>query len=241
MNDWKSITRDEFFVFLAINFLMGNVKMPSLKHYWRTKDGLYFHPIFRKNISRDRFEDILRALQFYDVREPADAKGKKITQVWWIASWRISKKTYDPPKQLSLDEALIGFKERLTYKQYLPKKRRRFGLKLFEVCSHNGYVLNIILYTGKGTTVTNKEGSAYNIVLNLLKNSYLNKGHTIYLDNWYTSISIAECLFKKGTQIVGTLRANRREIPKEITNAKLRIGESYFMRRKHLLIQKMET
>lgn len=157
--------------------------MPSLKHYWKKKNKLYQHPIFGEVLSRNRYESILRALRFYDVKNPPAIKKDKIQ---FIITHCIKKfiTFYSPPKQLSIDEALVGFKGKLSYKQYIPLKRSRFGIKLYELCAANGYVLDIILYTGKGTVdeeSTKQTGHAYNIVMKLLKR-YQKKGHAVYLD-----------------------------------------------------------
>lgn len=129
-------------------------------------------------------------------------------------------------------------KGRLSYRQYIPLKRRRFGIKLYELTSASGFVLDVILYTGKGATQKSELGHAYKIVMKLLKNGFLRKGHSVYLDNFYTTIKLADDLLARGTQITGTFRANRRGIPDPIKQIKLKRGESFFMRRKHLLIQR---
>lgn len=107
--------------------------MPSVKHYW-TKKPLYHHPIFGKTMSRTRFEHILRCTCYYDVNDHAVQKFEKIK---WLIDFcnKNLKKCYSPPKHLSIDEALLLFKGRLLFKQYISNKRSRFGLKLYEIAS----------------------------------------------------------------------------------------------------------
>lgn len=50
------------------------------------------------------------------------------------------------------------------------------------------------------------------VVLNLMT-PYLSKGYNVCCDNFFTNIALAEKLTNSGTSIVGTVRANRREIP----------------------------
>lgn len=52
------------------------------------------------------------------------------------------------------------------------------------------------------------EGRVYVVITKLLK-GYLNKGHSVYLDNYYTSIPLEKYLHKWGTQITETLQKNR--------------------------------
>jgi len=54
---------------------------------------------------------------------------------------------------------------------------------------------------------------------------YLNFGRTLFVDNWYTSVTLAHKLNEQQTHIVGTLRANRKGNPKDITNKKIKKGQ----------------
>ena len=57
---------------------------------------------------------------------------------------------YHPSCKLSIDESMIGFKGRLSFFQYLPKKPTKWGMKAFVLAdSRNRYTYNWRLYTGK--------------------------------------------------------------------------------------------
>ena len=57
-----------------------------------------------------------------------------------------------PYKDICIDESLILWKGRLAFKQYIPTKRHRFGIKVFVVCDYQtGVVLDFIVYTGSST------------------------------------------------------------------------------------------
>lgn len=43
-----------------------------------------------------------------------------------------------------------------------------------------------------------------------------NKGHTLCIDNWYSSIDLAEEFIARNTHVIGTIRSNRRRISKEV-------------------------
>lgn len=55
--------------------------------------------------------------------------------------------------------------------------------------------------------------------------SLLGEGRTLYMDNYYTSVELPEKLLSRRTHLVGTLRLNRKRVPKEIQKAKLRRGD----------------
>lgn len=50
------------------------------------------------------------------------------------------------------DESLMLWRGRLSFRQYMPQKRQKFGSKIFIICDvESGYILDFILYTGANT------------------------------------------------------------------------------------------
>ena len=102
-------------------------------------------------------------------------------------------------------------KVRLAFKQYIPSKRRRFGIKLFVICDcRTRVVLDFIIYTGSSTALELDQslGKSGSVVMTLMK-PYLNKGHSLFLDNWYTTPLLFEKLHELKTGACGTVRKNR--------------------------------
>ena len=65
-------------------------------------------------------------------------------------------KFFYPFQKVVIDESLILFKGRLVFKQYIPSKRHRFGLKIFVLCDcETGIVLDMIMYTGTDVDIPN--------------------------------------------------------------------------------------
>lgn len=62
-----------------------------------------------------------------------------------------------------------------------------------------------------------------NVVLALC-DDYLNKGHTVCKDNWYTSLDLARKLLSGQTHLIGTLKKNRRSLPQTVVQTKLKTG-----------------
>ena len=48
-------------------------------------------------------------------------------------------------------------KGRLGFKQYIPNKRARFGIKMFSLCEVSGYLWNRFVYLGKNYNPTEDE------------------------------------------------------------------------------------
>ena len=84
----------------------------------------------------------------------------------------------NPTQNLCTDESLLLWKGRLGFKQYIPSKRRRFGIKLFQLVDcGTKFILDFIIYTGSTTEyqVTSELGLSGSIVMELMQR-YLNKG-----------------------------------------------------------------
>lgn len=112
---------------------------------------------------------------------------------------------------------MIPFRGRLSFRQYDKSKRHKYGIKLFKVCTNPGYTIKIQIYSGKNVDTVNNTPTK--IVLSLC-DELLNKGHTIATDNWYTSMELAYELLNKETHFLGTVRKNRRLLPKKVVETK---------------------
>uniref|UniRef100_A0A2H8TRK2 PiggyBac transposable element-derived protein 4 n=2 Tax=Melanaphis sacchari TaxID=742174 RepID=A0A2H8TRK2_9HEMI len=66
----------------------------------------------------------------------------------------------------------------------------------------------------------------------------LNNGHSMYMDNFYNSIDLAEQLLQKKTYCTGTLRSNRKRIPEAVVKSKLKPGETKAMYSNGVLVGK---
>ena len=131
-----------------------------------------------------------------------------------------------PYRNLVIDESLMLWKGRLLFKQFSKAKCHRFGIKLFVLCDvQTDFILDFIIYTGDSTKLLNCDpnlGKSGAVVMTMMK-PYLNKGHHLFIDNWYSSPSLAMSLYKKKTHVTGTVRSNRRGMPK--FSKKLKAGE----------------
>ncbi len=59
-----------------------------------------------------------------------------------------------PYRNLCIDESLMLWKGRLHFKQYIPSKRHRFGIKIFILCDcRTGFLLDFVIYVGSGTQI----------------------------------------------------------------------------------------
>nr|CAI5851626.1 unnamed protein product [Callosobruchus analis] len=143
---------------------------------------------------------------------------------------------YGPNKELSLDESLLHFRGRLLFRVYIKGKKDKYGIKFIELATSDGYVLNIVMYSGAEHKDVNMTKTTA-LVLRLLK-PYLMKGHDVFMDNYYNSVELSEKLLNLRTHTNGTLRSNRRGNPKQLVKKKLKKGEHFWLRKKYVYISK---
>ncbi|GFY54529.1 piggyBac transposable element-derived protein 4 [Trichonephila inaurata madagascariensis] len=131
---------------------------------------------------------------------------------------------YYPDRELYLDESKALWRGRFLFSQYIKNKKHKYGIKLFSLSTSSGIVQKLAVYTGLlddygGQKHTQK------IVLRLL-NEKLNVGHHVFMDSYYNSFDLAKLLLDKKTHCTGTLKANRKNNPKDVQTTKLRKGDT---------------
>ena len=144
MQKWTDTCVSEIYVFLAATMLMSLTVKNTLKEYWST-DPTIATPFFSKLFSLDRFSLLLRALHFSRIAVAEDPL-RKIRPIIAALLKKFSL-IFSPYQDLCIDESLVHWKGRLSFKQYIPSKRHRFGIKIFVICDvKTGYILNYIVY-----------------------------------------------------------------------------------------------
>jgi len=53
--------------------------------------------------------------------------------------------------ELCVDEWLVLFKGRLSFRQFIRTKHARFGIKIFQLCTSIGVLLDFLVYHGNST------------------------------------------------------------------------------------------
>jgi hypothetical protein len=188
---------------------MGLVEKPDLYDYWATH-YLLQTPCFSKIISRNRFLQIMRYLHVSNDKPsikshqiPTNNRLLKIADLLNILNdlWRSN---YILDKHIVIDESICGFQGRLAFKQYLPMKSQKWGIKCYCLSdSITGYTYKIIVYCGR-----NQTGSTNDIVKNLAQ-GLENKNYHLFIDNYFVTIPLLRDLLQLGFGITGTVRKNR--------------------------------
>lgn len=218
---WKPTDKYEIKRFFGLILYMGLVRLPKLSYYW-SKDKILGQNFPSTVMSRNRFEILLQYLHFND--NQSANKADRIAKIRPIIDMvnETFQKYYSPKENVCVDESQVPFRGRIVFRQYNKSKRHKYGLKLFKLCTIPGYTCKLGLYSGKNIDTVNTTPTK--VVMSLCSH-ILNKGHTLATDNWYTSLELAYNLLENHTHLVGTIRKNRRGLPKSVVEAKLQRGE----------------
>ena len=94
-------------------------------------------------------------------------------------TWRTC---YNPPREQSIDKAMVGFKGRNAVKQYMPMKSTKHGYKVGCHCSSNGFLSECKIYSSGSLAQTRETNLSILIVLKLT-GFIANKGHHLFYEN----------------------------------------------------------
>ncbi|KAK2580001.1 hypothetical protein KPH14_010766 [Odynerus spinipes] len=219
--DWTT-TLPEIRAFIGILYARGAYEAKNLKlsYLWSVKWGPEF---FRRTMSRDKFKQILRFIRFDKRTERSTLirtnKFALFSEIWdkFIEN---SQACYQPGQNITVDEQLFPTKARCKFIQYMPNKPNKFGIKFWlasDVTSK--YALNGFAYLEKDEQRPSSMPLSEYVVLKLVE-PYAGCGRNVTTDNFFTSMSLATKLLAKKTTLVGTIRANKRELPKPAKQSK---------------------
>jgi hypothetical protein len=213
--------KDEMKVFIGILIWMDLVRMPSIDSYWR-HSLIYQNSVASRHMTRNRFQLLLRTWHFADNSEAS--QGDKLHKIKNLVEMMMARfqSAKTPGQDIVVDESIIPFRGRLSFRQYMPGKSSKYGVKVFKLCDATGYTYALSIYAGKGNDLS--LGLASGIVMKSAT-PYLDAGRTICTDNYYTSMTLSRQLLNNQTHLVGTLRSNRKGLPKAVTSAHLRKGQ----------------
>ena len=236
-NIYKNLTLnyEDIWLFIGVTIYMGIVKLPSYRYHWRI-DSLFGTSIIPKIMSRDQFDLIKKFFHLNDnnLANPNDKLYK--IRTYLSRSIYLWKKFFLPNKALCIDEKMIPWKGRTKWKQYAPLKPTKFGFKVFVLCdSVSNYIYNVDVYTGKKELPTKNLGSR---TVKDLISGLENRGHILYMDNFYSSVDLFRDLEAKMIGCSGTIRKNRKGLPSELKTTKLIRGDTLHLQSGNLIAMK---
>lgn len=205
---WKPTDNIEVraFIGLLINAGINKQGIIDYKEFW---DPLIGNPIFRACLSKNRFIALLRHIRFDDRPSRSSRrlrdKFAPIRGLWELINTNLLKH-YLPGENLTIDEQLVPFRGRTSFRQYIPNKPGKYGMKILWICDSNiSYPLCGLPYLGKEGS-NRAQNLAETVVMELCK-------PFVGTNRNFTSFRLVQTLLLTRFTCVGTLRKNERCIP----------------------------
>ena len=178
-------------------------------------------------MSEKRFAFLSRAIRFDD-KETRESRWKydKFTAIREFFE-AINKKNGSmryPTSYLAIAETLYPYRGRIGMKQYNPSKPAKYGLLYRSLCDASlPYTYYSLPYGGKPEEMNDEYRKYYvtgtdNYTIYLVEEfSKLNslEGCNISMDRYFTSVTLARWATEDKFSIVGTMRLDRKGIPKD--------------------------
>lgn len=208
----------ELRIFIGVVLYMGVCQLPSIDDYWAVRTRV---PQVADYMSKNRFRQIRSTLHFNDNEQAKSTKDRfyKIRPVFTLVTKAFLQVPATPVN--SIDEVMVAYKGGMAgnLRQYIANKPDKWGFKLFCRASVDGFIHDILMYQGEATFSThhtqlseeeNKMKVTMKTVVVLVKTVHEPNKSSIYADNFFTSLELAEYLKTKyNCRYVGTARENR--------------------------------
>eukprot|EP00066_Takifugu_rubripes_P029496 XP_011618762.1 PREDICTED: piggyBac transposable element-derived protein 4-like [Takifugu rubripes] len=215
---WKEMDQTQLHAYFGVLILAGvfRSKGESAESLWDAETG---REIFRATMSLENFHIISRIIRF-DNRDDRPARWQRdklgvIRTVWdkWVRRLPL---LYNPGPNVTIDEQLMPFRGRCPFRQYLPSKPAKNGIKIWAACdATSSYAWNLQVYTGKPDGGAPEKNQGMRVVLDMSQGF---SGHNITCD----IAQMGQELPKRKLTIVGTIRKNRSELPPQLLTSKNR-------------------
>jgi len=120
-----------------------------------------------------------------------------------------------------VDELIVKFQSRVIFRQYIPKKRKRFGIKIYKLCSESGYTCDMKMYLGKDPRSATDDMTATHTTVRYLTCRVEGLEHKLLMDNFFSSPRLFDDLLRQKIHSCGTVQSNRKDMPSDFGPKKL--------------------
>jgi hypothetical protein len=216
----------DMMTFIALALQMGHDLKDTLHDYWSRLRQVHT-PFYGEAMTRDRFLHILRFLHFADNAQRPD-QGEEYDQVWKIRTVfdtlnQAYAKFYNPSEHLAVDEVIVKFKGRIIFRQYIPEKRKRFGIKIYKLCDDSGYTYDMRVYLGKDSHSATDDMTATHATVRHLTHRVEGLGLKLFMDNFFSSPRLFDDLERRKINSCRTVWPDRKDMPPDFGWKKLKL------------------
>lgn len=226
VKDWKDIDVTDLQAYIGLLILAGvyRSRNESTRSLWDDHTG---RAIFRATMSHGKFELISSRMRFDDKqKQRVCQKQDRLAPIWTIWDKWVNRLPllFNLGQDVCVDEQLLPFKGCCGFRQYLPKKPAKYGIKIWATCDvETSYAWKMQIYTGKPAGSPPEVNQGKRVVLDMTEGL---QGKTVTCDSFFTSYALAEELLKKKMTLVGAIRKNKPELPPQLLQTKQRAPRS---------------
>ncbi|XP_064809134.1 piggyBac transposable element-derived protein 4-like [Oncorhynchus masou masou] len=211
---WRPMDSTDLRAYVGLLILAGVYRSrgEAAASLWDAESG---RTVFRATMPLKVFHKYSRLLRFDDRQSrPARLATDRlaaIREVWNLWEER-QPALYNPGPDVMVDEQLVPFRGRCPFRQYIPSKPAKYGIKSWVACDvKSSYAWKMQVYTGKAAGGGPEKNQGTRVVLDLTEG--LPAGHNVTCDNFFTSYELGQRLLERNLTMVGTVRKNKAELP----------------------------
>lgn len=231
--DGRRTDRTEMRSFVGLLLLAGMLRSghQNLTDLW-ARDGFGIEA-FYTTMSLKRFCFLLQSIRFDSLFDrPRRRELDKFAAFREVFELFVTncKQNYTTSSCTTIDEQLVAFRGRCSFRQFMKNKPAKYGIKIFTLTDAKMfYVKDMEVYVG--TQPANspylQSNKPHDIVIRLAS-QIEGTGRNITGDNWFSSIPLARELLQKKITYVGTLKKNKKELPPELVSKQTEEHKSIF-------------
>ncbi|XP_038554117.1 piggyBac transposable element-derived protein 4-like [Micropterus salmoides] len=210
--EWMDLDLVDLRGYIGLLLLAGvyRSKNESLTSLWEEETGRI---IFRATMSLKKFRLISDNVRFDDKRtRRACFRNDKLAafRTLWEKWTSILPVNFNPGRDICVDEQLVPFRGRCAFRQYIPSKPAKYGLKIYLIYGEAGWTSRRG-GTGEAGPPRDDRGAP---------------GLCCHLRNFFTSYGAAEEHLKSKIALVGTIRKNKPKLPPQLLQVRGRATHS---------------
>lgn len=198
---------------------------------WK-RDG-YGIELFHFVMSQQRFKFLLRCIRFDDKTTRSERqKYDKLAAIRNIFDIFVSgcQKGYHFSDFVTIDEMLVGFRGKCNFRQYIPSKPNKYGLKILAICDAKMFYIGTMeVYVGQQPDGPYKKSNKPSDVVLSLSENISRSGRNLTMDTWFTSVQLVMTLLKEhNITVLGTIRKNE-ETSSRVFKARIQASRNKYV------------
>jgi len=122
-----------------------------------------------------------------------------------------------------VDEVIVKFQGRVIFRQYILKKRKHSGIKIYKLCDESGHTYDMKVYLGRDSHSATDDMTATHAAVRHLTCRVEGLGHKLCMDNFFSSPRLFDDLLRRKIHSYWTVRPNRKDMSSDYGPKKLKL------------------